>query len=764
MFDAIIIGSGIGGLTAGSILSKLNKKKVLILEKHFEIGGLTHIFSRGRYKWEVGVHYVGRMNKDMIQRIIFDYITDKRIKWLSIVNPFERFMYKDFSFGVSASAKKFKKDLIERFPSDKKQLLHYLRDINSVSNWFVRHYLAGFLPKPLSLLLKLINFFTKKVALITTAEYMKQHISNQNLAAILSSQWGDYGTPPDESAFVIHATIVKHFINGGFFPEGGSQRISTTIENVIEQNGGMILVNREVKEILTRDNRVMGVRVMDNRFDTQQEQVFYAPVVISNVGAELTYTKLVNLPSTQPLKKYVQSLEKGYSAVTLYIGLTESPETLNVKGENYWINTQNHVPTMKEITHGLLSGNPKTCYVSFPSLRSNKECHHIAVVISIVDYSMFKKWKEQDWRFRDSSYYNFKDEIAQSLIRLTEKNIPGFSKLIDYYEVSTPLSIEHFTNRGKGAMYGFKQTPKFFSKKVINVKSPVKGLYLSGTDACSAGVTGAMMGGVAAASVLNGPFGFFKIIMAARMDRNKLIHPSSPPSPKYIHSHYSPISDKVYAKLLKKTQLTDTIIEFCYKLPKNINFNPGQYARIQYGDAVYGSYSIVGEKNRMIRFIIDTKFGGVYAHYFKSISLGDYSTIRLPLGDFTIRQSNNKKVFISTGTGIAPQIAMIHYTAKKSYDTEIDVYFGCRYIKDNFIKRYLKEIPQDVSLNSTICISNEKKDGFIHGRVTKPIHAFVSDSDIEKHDYYVSGNPLMVAETINILRKKGALNIYSENY
>ena len=78
-FDVIVIGSGIGGLTSGAILSKLNKKRVLLLEKHFEIGGLTHVFSRGRYKWEVGLHYVGHMKEDMLQRVLFDYITDKRV-------------------------------------------------------------------------------------------------------------------------------------------------------------------------------------------------------------------------------------------------------------------------------------------------------------------------------------------------------------------------------------------------------------------------------------------------------------------------------------------------------------------------------------------------------------------------------------------------------------------------------------------------------------------------------------------------------------
>jgi phytoene dehydrogenase-like protein/NAD(P)H-flavin reductase len=750
-------------MTCGAILTKLNKKRVLILERHFEIGGLTHVFSRGRYKWEVGVHYIGRMKEGMIQRAVFDYITNKRIKWLPISDPFERFIFKDFSFNVSATKKRFRKDLIKQFPSNKKEIEKYLRDIDKSANWFVRRYLSGFLPKPLSWLIRLINFFTRKTPLTTTETYMENNISDKNLAAVLTSQWGDYGTPPDESSFVMHAALVKHFIDGGFFPEGGSQRIAGTIENVIEQNGGMILVNRDVKEIIVKDNRAVGVRVIDNRFTAVREEIFHAPYIISNAGAENTYRKLLGtIPSISKIKNRMQLLEKGYSAITLYIGLKESPEKLNVRGENYWINTQNTQTGMREMTQALLDNNPTTCYVSFPSLRAKQDLNHIAVVIALVDYKVFVKWKNQKWRFRNTSYYNFKDTIAASLISLADKHIAGFANLVDYCEVSTPLTMEYFTNRESGSMYGFKQTPGYYRNSIFDVKTPVKGLYLSGTDVCSAGVTGAMMGGVAAASAVNGPLGLFKIVASARVEAHKRYSAYEIPSPRSFRPSYSQSSDKVLAQLVNKLQLTDSIYEFSYQLPKDVDFCPGQYARIQYGDAEYGSYSIVNENNRLIRFIIETKFGGLYAKYFKSLKPGDYSTIRLPLGDFTFRQSNNRKVFISTGTGIAPQIAMITQAAKDSFDEHIDVYFGCRYAKDNFINRYLRNIEESFTINSKICISREKKEGYIHGRVTKPINAVVGN--LEDNDFYISGNPAMVADTVKLLRKKGASNIYSENY
>lgn len=761
-FDAIIIGSGIGGLTTGAILTKLNKKRVLILEKHFEIGGLTHVFSRGRYKWEVGVHYIGRMHEGVLQRVMIDYITEKRLHWIPIPAPFERFIYPDFSFGVHSNPKKYREELIEKFPSSKKQIKRYFRDIKRGADWFARYYLSGFLPQPVSGLLRIINYFTKRIPLSTTEEYLRHSITDKKLAAVLTTQWGDYGAPPCESAFVIHAAIVSHYMNGAFFPEGGSNRIASTIENVIERNGGMILVNRVVKEIIIKNNRAVGVRVIDKRFLTDREETFYAPLIISNAGTEHTFNQLVNVPSTRKLKDITQSLEKGYSAVTLYVGLKESPEKLGVHGENIWINTKYEHGTIREKTEALLAGKPNSCYVSFPSVRGGQHMNHIAVVITLVDYSAFSKWQNQLWRMKDVSYYKLKTKLAASLIDLVEQQLPGFSDLITYSEVSTPLTMEYFTNRSRGAMYSFKPTPRYFSDKWFKPITPVKGLSLTGTDVCAPGITGAMMGGIAAASNLNGPFGLIKIVASARIEARKKKLPYSVPSPKSIRPQYALSSDKVLAKLVEKIQLTDSIFEFRYQVPKEIDYCPGQYARIQYSDADYGSYSIVSANEGHIQFIIETKFGGAYADYFTSLKPGDYSTIRLPLGDFNVRQNDNKKVFISTGTGIAPQIAMMDLVSNNSFDEKIDVYFGCRYAKDNFIQRYLKDLEKKVIVDSKICISREEKNGCIYGRVTKPLKSLTKDLD--NYDFYISGNPSMVAETVDILRNKGASNIYSENY
>ena len=124
-YDVIIIGSGIGGLVAGGILAKMNKKRILILEKHYEIGGLTHEFKRGPYSWDVGLHYLGTDFMDGLAHYILGYITDNNLKFNKMPHIFEKYIYPDFTINVSENKKEYIKELHKYFPDEKIRLKKY---------------------------------------------------------------------------------------------------------------------------------------------------------------------------------------------------------------------------------------------------------------------------------------------------------------------------------------------------------------------------------------------------------------------------------------------------------------------------------------------------------------------------------------------------------------------------------------------------------------------------------------------------------------
>jgi len=762
-FDAIVIGSGIGGLASATILSRMNRMRVLVLERHFEIGGLTHTFKRGRYKWDVGLHYIGRMRPGMVQRVVMDYITGGLITWREMAWPFERFIYPGLQFGVPGNRGRYIRELISRFPESASQIHTYFRDVRRAKNWIIRRYLSQFLPRPITMLFRLMNRPVYSLATMTLADYLRTHITDSRLAALLATQWGDYGTTPDEACMGIHALVVTHFIDGGFYPEGGSQRIAAAAEEMIERTGGMVLINREVTGIIVENNSAAGVRVLDHRFFPPREQEYRAPLIISAAGASSTYLKFLPPETTGQTADDIRALPHGNSSVALYLGLNHDPAALSIHGENVWINEKFGHDTMAECTRKVLEGNPASCYVSFPSMRDGSAGRHTAVIIAIVDYDVFEKWKEQPWRFKDDEYRVMKERISEGLLRLAERHLPGLSVMVEYRELSTPITIEHFTDKVRGAMYGFRPVRRFYEKEWYGIPTPVKNLYLSGADVCSVGITGAMMGGMAAASMVNGPLGLFRIVASgrrsARRDRREALRPHvlSP-------TRFPDGSDKVCGRLVEKTALTATAFEFVFEIDREIPFAPGQYARIQWARLDSGSYTIVRQRDRRLTFMIDTANDGASARYFRSITPGDTTAIRLPIGDFTLRQRPHKKVFISTGTGIAPHIAMLEHLAHASNGRRptVDLLFGCRRAGDNFTTRYLDGIAGRLDLNVTVCVSRESGPGLFNGRVTSPIAGY--SRDLSGTDFYISGNPAMVRDVHALLRSKNAPHIFTESY
>ena len=106
-YDAIIIGSGISGLCTAALLS-MNNQKVLVLEKHFKVGGYTHTFKRQNFEWDVGIHYIGGVHlKKTFTRRLFDKITNNNLKWNKMSDNYDRIIFPDKSYDFVAPKDRF---------------------------------------------------------------------------------------------------------------------------------------------------------------------------------------------------------------------------------------------------------------------------------------------------------------------------------------------------------------------------------------------------------------------------------------------------------------------------------------------------------------------------------------------------------------------------------------------------------------------------------------------------------------------------------
>src|SRR3990167_2088317 len=117
-YDAIVIGSGIGGLTTAALLAKLGKR-VCVLEQHYTAGGFTHSYEREGYEWDVGVHYIGEVHKpwSMIRRV-FDVISDGNLEWAPMDAHYDRIVMGEQTYDYVAGRDEFKAEMARHFPAE----------------------------------------------------------------------------------------------------------------------------------------------------------------------------------------------------------------------------------------------------------------------------------------------------------------------------------------------------------------------------------------------------------------------------------------------------------------------------------------------------------------------------------------------------------------------------------------------------------------------------------------------------------------------
>ena len=499
-YDVIVIGSGIGGLCSAALLSQMGKK-VLVLEQHYTAGGFTHAYEREGYEWDVGVHYIGDMGRKSQGRGLFDYISGGQLKWAEMDPVYDRIILGDEHFDFVAGKENFKNSLKQQFPDDTVAIDQYVDLVTTTTKYMAAVSQTKAMPRPLA---KLMSLSSKNkfpdYALDSSYNVLKGLTDNEKLIGVLCGQWGDHGCPPKESVFLMHALIAGHYFNGGFYPVGGASKIAETIIPQIQVSGGDVLTYADVQEILIVDDRAVGVEMVDGH-------CLYADYIISNAGVVNTFTKLLPAAISDKFgyRDRVQSLATSMSHGGMYIGLRGTADELQLPKTNLWIYLDQHHDENVAALRKDPSAPLPLVYVSFPSAKDpNFQRRHpgrstIEIVIGPCDFEQYRQWADKTWGKRGDDYEALKADLSERMLAALYKQLPHLQGKIDYSEVSTPLSTNHFCRYKQGEAYGLAHTKARFEQEWLTPKTRVKGLYLTGQDLISCGVVGALMAGMVTA-------------------------------------------------------------------------------------------------------------------------------------------------------------------------------------------------------------------------------------------------------------------------
>ena len=503
-YDALVIGSGIGGLTTAALLAELGWR-VAVLEQHYTAGGATHSYDRAGYDWDVGVHYIGDMGTKTTVRRLMDFLTQGNLAWAPMDAHYDRFFIGDNVYDAVAGREAFRDNLVGHFPREAAAIDRYLELLSEVSRGMRTFALDRTLPPWAAavagpfLRSRLPKSFDR-----TTWEVLSELTQDPELIAVLTGQWGDMGLPPKRSSFVIQALIARHYLHGGFYPVGGAWRIADTIIPRIRATGGEVFTYARVKEVLVRDGRACGVRMEDGH-------EIESRCVISDAGAINTFARLLPSEVAQAAgyDALLPKVKPSIGHLGVYIGLQATAAELGLPKTNYWIYPNNDYDGTLAKFEADPTGPFPVVYLSFPSAKDPdfERRHPGRATIEIVapaPYEIFEPWAGKTWGKRGDDYEALKESYGERLLEHLYAKVPQVRGRIDYWEVSTPLSMQWFCGWERGELYGLDHDPARMQQRWLRPRTKVPGLWLTGQDVMSCGVTGAMMGGLATATSVAG--------------------------------------------------------------------------------------------------------------------------------------------------------------------------------------------------------------------------------------------------------------------
>lgn len=503
-YDTIVIGSGIGGLANAAFLSLLGKK-VCVLEQHYTAGGYTHAYEREGYEWDVGVHYVGEVHKPSTLRRVFDVISEGRLQWAAMDEEYDRVIIADQEYGFVAGRENFAKMLIERFPAEESVIYEYIELIRNVSKYTPKFFAGqGMAPWMAGIYNKVRPLIVPKVFYQTTRQALESLTQNQELISVLTGQWGNYGQVPADASFLMHALIAKHYLAGGAYPVGGASEIARSIIPTIQKSGGEVFTYADVDEVTIENNRATGVRMADGT-------EISADNVVSNAGFYNTVQKLLPAPTQKQLgvDNWCNQVQRSSAHLCVYAGFKGTAEELGLSSTNLWIYPDgDHEANLARYNADYTAEFPLV-YISFPSSKdpdwNNRFPGKSTVeIVTPAKMDWFKQWEDSQWQQRGEDYEALKTQFTQRLLEKLFERHPQLRDKLDYCELSTPLSTNWYQKNSAGEMLALDHFVDRFKKPFLHPVTPVKGLYMTGSDVMTAGVGGALMAGMMTTCAMQG--------------------------------------------------------------------------------------------------------------------------------------------------------------------------------------------------------------------------------------------------------------------
>ena len=457
-YDVVVIGSGLGGLSAAALLAKTGRS-VLVVEQAAQPGGYAACFRRGPYTLDPAIHRMPQGHPGGLPAAILGFLEiDDRVEFRPLESHYLA-VFPDKSIRAPFGFEAYVEAHCEAFPEEAARLREFYdvcRKVHKENHELPPQIGLAGLDEAAKRFPTLFGYLRASVA-----DVLDEYLVDPQAKAACTALWPHLGSPPSRLSFVTFALATVMEAEGSYFCVGGFQSVVDGLVAALERDGGELAVETPAERVLVEDGRVTGVALAGG-------DVVRARLVISNADARETLEEMVGEEHLPPrLIKRTQRMQPSCSAVVITAATSLDLREAGVASEVFRSLHWDH----DRAWHDIQEGRPGGMWAAFPSLEDSSLAppgEHIAIISACASYDAHKPWKDA------------LEAFTEQLLDAFEPVIPGLRGSLTFSETASPETLQRYTRNQAGAIYGWESTPSQSGGRRSPNRPPVEGLILAG--------------------------------------------------------------------------------------------------------------------------------------------------------------------------------------------------------------------------------------------------------------------------------------------
>lgn len=474
-YDAVIIGSGVSGMTVAIILAK-EGRRVLVLEQHSRPGGLMQHFRRKALVFPTGVHRLGSLDEGQILSRYFQYlgVLDKLCLKRMSADGFEEYSFPGLRFRVPMGQEAFRERLYQYFPREKVAIDQFCMDMNRLVSQFP--------------LYNLLNESERSAPILEStslASYLDYLNCSRELKGILSANNPLYGIPPGECPLHTHFLVTDSFLNSSWRVDENATPLADAFSHSFLAQGGEIRCNALVTMISVTGGQTDGV-VLSNGEDIPSDLVIYT-------GHPRQILDLCPPGTFRPAFRHrLEDTQDTFGAFALALSWGH-PDCTLVQCDTFIYNSWDTEAQYRQKVVSL-SQRPSMIYCCAIPQKPNTEYAVTALVgVAPEEMAPFELTRGGE---RSEAYQAAKRSLARRILDTLQEHWPKQAPYLKMVDACTPLTFRDYTLTPRGTAFGIIKSAGNFRHAQLSTETKVKNLFLAGQSIIQPGVLGALISGV----------------------------------------------------------------------------------------------------------------------------------------------------------------------------------------------------------------------------------------------------------------------------